>query len=311
MSRRLLFLVSILVAGAMVSTAALAFNLLNPPRRWFPDDLVKNVIVDEGGLSSVTDGDGGVTAALGAVTEWNTAGGNTLNILSSSSGPPTVAVGDNQSHLVFDDPFKICRGMCLAATTVGFFDGDETGICDGLTVVRITDSDIFFNTSHKKITFTTEAEDGASGPNSTCSGEFYLEEIVTHEVGHLIGLDHSEDSDVMAPSVGFCENRTLNADDTASRDKLYDCTFAGGPVCGDTTCDALEDQCTCAVDCGAPPSTETSCDDGVDNDCDGLIDGGDTDCSICTLGQKGDLCDGDAECCSNKCRGRPNGKTCK
>ena len=292
MRGRLSFLVSFLLGALMLSTAALAFVLLDPPRRWFPGDLPKDVIVDVRGLDSVNgmDPDGGVTAAQNAVTEWNMPpGGITIDILSSPSGPPNVTVGDGTSHLVFGDPFKICKGMCLAATTVGFFDGDQTVTCGGLVAVRITDSDIFFNTSHKKITFTTEAEDGASGPNSTCSGEFYLEEIVTHEVGHLIGLDHSEDSDVMAASVGFCENRTLNADDTAARDALYDCQL----------CTITEDP-------------EVTCSDGVDNDCDGLIDGDDPDCGItCTLGQKGDPCGEDGECCSNKCRGRPGQKSCK
>ncbi|MEE9575292.1 MAG: hypothetical protein V3W03_04260, partial [Gammaproteobacteria bacterium] len=42
-----------------------------------------------------------------------------------------------------------------------------------------------------------------------------------------------------------------------------------GPVCGDQTCDPGEDECSCAQDCGTPPSTETVCDDGVDEDCDG------------------------------------------
>ena len=48
--------------------------------------------------------------------------------------------------------------------------------------------------------------------------------------------------------------------------------------CGDGFCDGAETSCSCEIDCGAPPVSEAICDDGVDNDCDGLIDSGDPDC---------------------------------
>ena len=55
-------------------------------------------------------------------------------------------------------------------------------------------------------------------------------------------------------------------------------TPSGGPFCGDENCDPGEDQCNCAADCGSPPSTETSCTDGIDNDCDTDTDCDDSDC---------------------------------
>ncbi|MCH8879766.1 MAG: S8 family serine peptidase [Planctomycetes bacterium] len=80
-------------------------------------------------------------------------------------------------------------------------------------------------------------------------------------------------------------------------------------VCGDGCCDSAagEDQCICPADCGDPPSTETECTDGVDNDCDGLTDTDDLDC----CNPKGAPCTDDTDCCSNKCRGPADGKTCK
>jgi hypothetical protein len=51
------------------------------------------------------------------------------------------------------------------------------------------------------------------------------------------------------------------------------------PSCGDGTCDPGE-RCTCTPDCGSPPMMETGlCGDGIDNDCDGLTDCVDSDCS--------------------------------
>jgi hypothetical protein len=77
------------------------------------------------------------------------------------------------------------------------------------------------------------------------------------------------------------------------------------PVCGDGTCDSGEDPC-CLDDCGMPPP-ETDCTDGVDNDCDGLIDGDDGDC-ILNCGSRGDPCSSDSDCCNQCNRGRG---TCK
>ena len=80
----------------------------------------------------------------------------------------------------------------------------------------------------------------------------------------------------------------------------YNCEVDCGapPVCGDTFCDPGEDQCNCADDCGTPPSTEANCTDGIDNDCDDLIDGDDPDCA-CLV--KGEPCTLDSECCSIWC----------
>lgn len=97
------------------------------------------------------------------------------------------------------------------------------------------------------------------------------------------------------------------------------CAVDCGPpaVCGDGFCDPGEDQCNCAVDCGAPPATEVAnvtCNDGLDNDCDGLSDCADPDCATDPACQPclpdGSPCTNAAECCRNRCRDRDGAMIC-
>ncbi len=89
------------------------------------------------------------------------------------------------------------------------------------------------------------------------------------------------------------------------------------PVCGDASCNGTETQCTCPGDCGAAPSTESSCTDGVSNDCDGLIDCADSDCvgnpacaGVCDADS---LCEGNEDCtnCLSDCPGVTGGQPSK
>ncbi len=73
-------------------------------------------------------------------------------------------------------------------------------------------------------------------------------------------------------------------------------------VCGDGSCEGAEGPCNCPADCDDPPSTETSCTDFADNDCDTFVDCDDTDCSVdpvCAVPYCGDgFCDEDESSCT-------------
>jgi hypothetical protein len=377
--------------------SAMAFELLDPPRRWFPPaDEPRSLLIDNtsGGLNGVADSDGGVSAAISAANAWDSPnGGATIDVIAASGSSANITLGDGVSQMLFTDPFGVCERTCLAATFTGYYDTNQTATCDGFAVVKIDDSDIVFNSDPGfgpfRIGWTSEAED----PNGVgCSNETYIETVTSHEVGHLIGLGH-EDQVValMNSSVGSCDNKAILDDDVAGRDELYNCTFNdGGSDCGNGVCDTGETATGCTADCtvcgdslvtggevcdgnsescgllgfvndgttvncnntcdGYDTSSctdcagsETSCDDGVDNDCDGLTDGDDIlDCpASCTITESPEAtcndnidndCDGaidsgdsdcstglpvgasctlDNECASGKCRGRPGAKTCK
>lgn len=64
--------------------------------------------------------------------------------------------------------------------------------------------------------------------------------------------------------------------------------------CGDGICNAVEDSCSCEVDCGPPPfeQDDLTCSDGLDNDCDGDVDCEDSGCSS----RPSCRCDNDGTC---------------
>jgi len=71
---------------------------------------------------------------------------------------------------------------------------------------------------------------------------------------------------------GVCECKSGESDVTCPQDCSRDsCGIVRPPACGDGLCDcrAGENYSVCAEDC---PQFETSCSDGIDNDCDGRIE---------------------------------------
>ncbi len=108
-----LVLVGLLAAGAVSG-----YVLLNPPRTW---DSAPTYIVDNRGMSDVTDGDGGVSATVNAIKSnqaWNGAGaGSVVNAQAGSVA--NWQLGDGVPMLNFRDPERACKGSCLAATFTG------------------------------------------------------------------------------------------------------------------------------------------------------------------------------------------------
>jgi hypothetical protein len=196
MKRLFLFAIAtlLLVASAV---PAMAYTLLSPRRRWATTPVT--VRVYNVGNSTITDGDGGVTAVVGAIRAWG--------IISSSTTSSAAVRGSAPATIMLNTNGGVCTGNCLAATLTGYYisqAGDD----------RIYDADVYTNTSQPLY----------SSRESGCSGEYDIDSIMTHEVGHVIGIGHSNVSGAtMYPSISACNTapRSLASDDIAARDDLY------------------------------------------------------------------------------------------
>jgi len=202
--------------AALLVGSAYAYVLLSPRRTW---DSAPNVIVDSRGQSGITDGDGGASRTAAAITSnqaWNGAGQGTV-INAQVGSVAGWQLGDGTPMLNFTDPERVCTGTCLAATFTGFYSSRPDG------TVRINDADIVTNTGYSWT---------SAGEADGCSNEFYIEGVMVHEVGHLLGLGHSNVSgSTMYPSVSSCNNNpaTTESDDDNAIAALYG--GGGGPVC--------------------------------------------------------------------------------
>jgi predicted Zn-dependent protease len=193
-------ILSVLISTIIICASAdpvMAYVLLSPRRRWSTTPIT--VRVYNVGNSTISDGSGGVNATVSAIRAWG--------IINSSTTSSVAVRGSAPATIMLNTNGAICTSSCLAATLTGYYitqAGDD----------RIYDADVYTNTAYQ---YYSSGETG-------CSNEFDINGIMVHEVGHVIGIGHSNVSGAtMYPSVSACNanNRTIEADDRAARDDLY------------------------------------------------------------------------------------------
>jgi hypothetical protein len=176
-----------------------AYVLLSPRRTWKGGKVT--VSVNTTGNSTITDASKGVNAVKNSIGAWS-------GVVTGATTGAKAVRGDGKPVIELHTNGKVCTGSCLAATLTGYYHTEGSA-------TYIDDADVYTN---QRYSYTSTSE--ADG----CSGEFYIEGIMVHEVGHVIGLGHSNVAGAtMYPSVGYCNNdpASLAADDTAGKNDLY------------------------------------------------------------------------------------------
>jgi len=139
-----------------------------------------------------------------AMSAWNNAGAKMALALSGGDTNANQIANDGVSAIFFRPD---SNGSAIATTYAWWYNN------------VIIESDIVF-WNGGRVFFA-----GSSG----CSGGYYIEDVAAHELGHVVGLDHSSFVDAngqtatMYPTTGQCDQnfRSLSSDDIGGIRSLY------------------------------------------------------------------------------------------
>ena len=198
---------------------------------WMPDDQPITYVVSEVGEDSIEDDGYEEWMSQEAYASWHTA--QCAEFVSEYGGTmednPGAQTWDGQLSVTWDDPADEMATGVLAATFTwpGSIEAGESFSKNGRSYYRAEDSDIVFNND---VDFATDE----AIENGQCNGETSMLGVMTHEVGHLLGMAHScEENDICADSLlrdatmywsgGPCETlqSNINDDDNDGITALY------------------------------------------------------------------------------------------
>jgi hypothetical protein len=191
--------------------AAMAHVRLHNPnsgaKLYWTNPTAVNIVISDKGSDNITDGSH-ETSLRNAIDAWNDTSGSTAHLAENTSTSQQARTDWSSSsiHLMYFDednssgyfPF----GSGTVAITPLWFYGSGA----------ISDADILFNGSGFQ--FTTSAT----------PGRFDVQDVATHELGHLLGLDHTGVAGAtMFPYVdtSVILHRSLSSDDVAGMRDAY------------------------------------------------------------------------------------------
>ncbi len=155
------------------------FTLISYHARWFEPDEGIHVPYYYRPTSFLLDG--GQGAVADALAAWSTVEGCSLRLYLADDTELCGYSRDGLSVVSFDDcKGQVDGGGCFGVIAIGGASGrsDEHKTVNGVDFVRITEGDVVMNNGQQ-----------------TCllGHRLTIREVLTHEIGHSIGLGHSSD----------------------------------------------------------------------------------------------------------------------
>jgi hypothetical protein len=233
------------------------------PGRWNEADEGETIeyLVDQGGEPALGPTDS-VDAVAQAMAAWNDVPTASIVLAVGGTAPARPMACDGMSQIVFNDPYGDVPDPagCSGILALGGFCGNSSRktTVGGVQFIAITEANITFNNGFSSCSFWNRAN---------------VEEVLTHEIGHSIGLGHSSE-------------RSLESDPTLSEATMYYRAHF------DSRAASVRPDDVNAISAVYPGCEED------DPDCDGVATGTDNCAAVANGGQidtdgdgAGDMCD--------------------